>query len=186
MKKALIYIMAVFFVMGCASGPATKTDIVSQEVNRLSQPAKQLSSFSNFELQAMSLHDQVSNKRDKTAIAGQLEQKLRTKVLPLLEKWTADAKNSKAAGTLIIKPKLQSLRVVSGGARFWIGGMAGDSNIDMNLELVDGKTGTVIANPRINPSSSAIGGTRSVGATDRNLLNYIVDISYQYLTESYN
>ena len=64
---------------------------------------------------------------------------------------------------------------MGGGTRFWAGGLAGDSRIDMTLALVDEATGEVVARPRIDITSGGTAGGLSIGATDKNLLLYIVD-----------
>jgi hypothetical protein len=133
----------------------------------------------------MELSPGVADRKEKAEVAKQLDDKLRVRLLPLLDEWKADKSSSRTAGPLVIRPKLQSLRVVSGGARFLIGGLSGDSVIDMNLELTDSATGAVIANPRITRTASGIGGAWTFGGTDRNLLNYIVEIAHQYLVDSY-
>jgi uncharacterized protein YceK len=160
-------------------------EAAKNESSRLGAPSQPLSAFSDFELKPMELSAGVAERKEKAEVAKQLEDKLRTRLLPLLEEWKADKTGPRTAGTLVIQPKLQSLRIVSGGARFMIGGLSGDSVVDMNLELVDGKTGTVIANPRISRTASGIGGAWTVGGTDRNLLNYIVEIAHQYLVDNY-
>lgn len=55
----------------------------------------------------------------------------------------------------------------------------------MDLELKDAATGTVIAKPRVSRSSNAMASGWSVGATDRNLPNYMAEIWRQYLSDSY-
>ena len=57
----------------------------------------------------------------------------------------------------------------------------GESFIDLDLKLTDSATGQVVANPRVRRSASAMGGAFSIGATDRNLLDYITDIAHRYL-----
>lgn len=184
MKKLLFSMLLVFFMTGCAGSNVNQhSSIVNSEVGRLPHPAKSLSTYSKFEIKGMLLSDEISQMEDKAKVAHDLDGKLQAKIAPLLEEW--NNKNS-GAGTLIITPQLRTLRVVSPGARFFIGGLAGDSHIDMDLLIVDAKTGKEIANPRIMKTASAIGGGWSIGATDKNLLNYIADISYEYLKNNYN
>ena len=196
MKNALVC-LTIVLLAGCSSSSKSTSpqstapkisrleQVAKDESSRLGAPSQPLSAFSDFELKPMELSAGVAERKEKAEVAKQLEDKLRTRLLPLLEEWKADKTGPRTAGTLVIQPKLQSLRIVSGGARFMIGGLSGDSVIDMNLELVDGKTGTVIANPRISRTASGIGGAWTVGGTDRNLLNYIVEIAHQYLGDNY-
>ena len=185
MKKILICLVLFLSISGCAtSNKDHHTDIVNREVSRLILPIKPLSSYSNFKLENMVLNEKIRLKEDKTIVAKDLEVKLRAKLLPLLNEWNSNNSNAKS-GTLVIKPQLQQLYVVSAGARFWIGAMAGESRIDMDLKIIDAQTGEEIARPRIMITASAMSGGWSVGATDKNLLNYIADISFEYLRNNY-
>jgi hypothetical protein len=175
----------ILFAMGCASNPAKMSEVAQQESQRLAKPSRALSSFGRFELNTMQLAEAVTAEEDKIAIARQLEEKLQARLQPLFDEWQAAGSAKAHSGTLVIQPKVQQLRVVSGGARFWAGAMAGDSFIDMDMDLIDAESKTSIGKPRIYKSASAMGGGWSVGATDRNLLNYMVEITYQYLVDNY-
>jgi hypothetical protein len=108
---------------------------------------------------------------------------LEAKITPLLGEWRAASGDG--SGTLVIQPDAVKLKIVSSGARFWGGALAGESNVDINLRLINKASGKVIANPRIARSAGSMSGAWSIGATDQNLLRYVVDISYQYLAENY-
>jgi len=112
-----------------------------------------------------------------------LEEKLRAKLLPLFEEWGNGGNGTERK--LLVQPSVVHLRIISGGARFWGGALAGESHIDMDLKLVDAGSGEVVGAPRINKASGAFGGAWSVGASDRNLLDYIVAISQKYLVANY-
>lgn len=182
-KRTFLLLLLVFGLLmsgGCRQG--ARTDVALREAQRLPPPHRSLTSYSSFVLDPMVLDGRVREDSKKVRVAGDLERRLRDRLDPLLRSWSGSASGT---GTLIIRPALQSLYIVSGGARFWVGAMAGDSTIDMDLQLIDQATGEQIGNPRIVMNSSGMGGAWSVGATDRNLLNYIVDISYNYLVENH-
>ncbi len=101
---------------------------------------------------------------------------------PLLEDWEA---SSSGEGTLLIEPQLKGLRVVGGGARFWVGALAGDSHIDMDLKLVNDQTGTTVADVRIYRNADSMTGGWSVGKSDQNLDEYVTSIVHQYLSDNY-
>ncbi len=63
------------------------------------------------------------------------------------------------------------------------GAWAGSSNINMAFKLTDKENDKVVAVPRIDQVADAMAGGWSSGATDRNLLNYVVDISYHYFVK---
>jgi len=74
---------------------------------------------------------------------------------------------------------------VSGGARFFIGALAGNSDVKIKLVLTDSATNEVIGSPIISKQSGAMSGAWSMGSTGRNLVDYIIDISERYLTNNY-
>jgi hypothetical protein len=53
----------------------------------------------------------------------------------------------------------------------------------MTFKLTDKENDKVVAVPRIDQVADAMAGGGSSGATDRNLLNYVVDISYHYFVK---
>lgn len=197
MRKGLLCLI-VLGLVGCSSN-STSSDGTQAEPEkksesrvvtaaktqsaRLAAPSKPLASFSQFELKPFVLGAEVEQDKKKVKVAKQLEDKMSQKLQPLLDEWAAKA-GSGASGTLTIQPVVHGLKVVSGGSRFWAGGWAGNSFVDMNLKMVD-RAGTNIAEPRIERTADANAGSWTVGATDRNLLNYIVEISYQYLVRNY-
>jgi len=118
------------------------------------------------------------------AEAQEFERNLQAKLNPLLSEWNA-AESEGARGTLSIQTTLTKLKIVSGGARFWAGAYAGDSFIDMDLELVDKATGEQIASTRVRRDADSMTGAWSIGKSDQNLDDYIVSIVHQYLADNY-
>lgn len=184
MKDLLIPVVLVAMVAGCASDPARRTQVAREESARLTAPVTLLSSYGRFDLKPMEMSPEVANDAAKAAVAKDLEARVQERVQPLLAQWNAQGANAPAAGrTLIVQPRLMKLRVIGGATRFFAGAFAGTSSIDMDLELKDAATGAVIAKPRISRGAGAMAGAWSVGATDRNLMDYIADIAGQYLQE---
>jgi hypothetical protein len=75
----------------------------------------------------------------------------------------------RASSTLIVQGELTKLRIVGGGARFWLGGMAGKSEMAIYVKLIDASTGSVITERDIRDDSNPTAGAYSMGATDRAL-----------------
>ena len=186
MKRLLILIVAVAALAGCATDPGRRARVAQEESARLVAPTTPLSSYGTFELKPMEMAPEVANDSAKAAVAKDLEARVQARMQPLLAQWNAQGANSVAAGrTLIVQPRAIKIRMIGGANRFFAGAFAGDSSIDMDLELKEAATGTVIAKPRIVRNANAIAGTWSVGATDRNLLDYIADIATQYLQDNH-
>jgi hypothetical protein len=177
-------ILLLFIFVGCAADPRSLELVGKTEALRMSAPARKLSTFASYELKPMVLSPFVQNDAAKVKVAADLENAIRTKLQPLLDEWIAAPMDGRS-GTLSIEPRLAYLRVVSSGARFFAGALPGESNIDMDLVLTEQATGQPIAKTRINRNASAFTGGVSVGKTDQNLLDYIVSITYHYLTTYY-
>lgn len=184
MKNACMCLTVVFFA-GCSASPARLAAVAKQEASGLGTPSQPLSAFSTFELRPMKSSEGTAKRRGEIRLARQLEDKLHARLVPLIEQWKGGASGPRTAGTLVIQPELRTLHIVSGARRQWRGASSGDSLIDLDLTLIDGTTGTTIANPRISRTANAVGGTWTKGRTDRNLMDYVVEIAYQYLVDNY-
>ena len=179
----LLAVLLIVMLAGCAADPAKVEQVADQEAERLQAPSRPLSSFGSFELAAMTMSEEIRAEEGKVEEAREFEAHLIAKIQPLLQQW--NAAESDGQGTLLIRPELARLRVVSGGARFWAGAFAGDSFIDMNLVMVDEETGEVISNVRVERNADSMTGAWSIGKSDQNLDEYIVSIVHEYLEENY-
>lgn len=184
MNYVVIAVVAITFIAGCASDPARRAQVAAQESARLSPPTIPLSAYSTFELRPMAMGPEVAKDEAKAAVAKDLEGRLQSRVRPLFDDWNTQGTNRTGGGkTLIVQPHAMRIPVIGGATRFFAGAFAGESSIDMDLELRDASTGAVIARPRIIRNAGAMAGAWSIGATDRNLLDYIADIATQYLRD---
>ena len=180
----IVSLLICLLLVGCAASPERLESVGRSESARPAPPTKRFSSYATYEVKPMILSSAVKSDQAKVRAAGDLETVLRAKLQPLLDEWKK-APISGRSGTLVIEPQLASLRIVSGGARFWAGGFSGDSSIDMDLLITDQSTRQQIAKPRITRSADAMTGGWSVGKSDENLLDYITSIAYYYLTDNY-
>lgn len=184
MRIHAIVLITMLALAGCAASPEKLKSVASTESARLAPPSKPLVNFSHFDLKPMVLSPAVVREEGKVKEAKDLENRLRAFLQPILERWNAEPKSDQS-GTLIIEPRLASLKIVSGGARFWAGALAGNSNIDLDLVLIEKETGQKIASPRIKNESGAFAGGWSIGASDQNLKDYIAHTAGQYLKDNY-
>ena len=79
------------------------------------------------------------------------------------------------------EPHIDKLKVVSGGARFWAGAMAGNSNVVMKLRIIEKPSGTLIAEPEFYQRAAAMSGAWTFGAQDKDMLHRIVVLTNVYL-----
>ena len=181
MRTAVLVLCII--LSGCAASPEKLDSVGKTGAAQMVPPLRRFSSYASYELKPMVLGPAVQVAPEKVKAAGELEKTLRAKLQPLLEQW--NAASSDRSGTLVIEPQLASLRIISGGARFWAGAFAGESNIDMDLAVTDQGTGQQIAKPRITLKADAMAGAWSVGKSDQNLLDYIASIAHAYMTMNY-
>lgn len=179
--KYLAAALLALTVVGCASDPARRAEVAEWEAAGLARPLKPLSEFRDYEIKPIAMSTGVMADDAKAQVSQELGAKITARVTPLLHNWRTQKAQGASGSVLIIEPKVQQLRVISAGARFFLGYMMGESFIEVELKLTDSATGQVIATPHIRRSADAMGGTWSIGATDRNLLDYITDIVHRYL-----
>lgn len=141
-------------------------------------PERSLAEFASFRLDPMRRAAEISGEEAKNDYATKLEEKLTARLTPLFQEWHAARGGT---GTLVVRPDLEKLRIVSSGARFWAGSFAGSSEIELTLVLTDAETGDVIGQPQVGRSAGGMAGGWSVGASDKALLDYIVEITHHYL-----
>jgi len=87
--------------------------------------------------------------------------------------------------TLEIEPKIEEIKFVSGGKRFWAGAFAGSSAVVMQVNFKDADTGNTIAAPTFYQHASAMGGAWSIGGTDNAMLYRIAEIITDYVVRNY-
>jgi hypothetical protein len=182
MKKLSIIIL--FVLAGCAADPENLNAVAERVASHAAKPIKPLSAFSSFELRPIALSHKIERNAGKTAQAAILNKRMKITLSPLLAKWSSSSGNDNNR-RLIVQPELAKLRIVSGGARTFLGVFAGQSYITLNLNLIDGGTNEVIAKPRILKRAGAWAGAYTMGQSDLNLHDYIAYIVRRYLVINY-
>ncbi len=179
----ILAVLCLLLIAGCAANPEKVQQVAEAEASRLQAPSTALSNFSNYQLMPMSFDSEIEADKGKMREAKEFEENLRAKILPLLEDWAA--RSTGGEGKLLVEPQLKGLRIVGGGARFWVGALAGDSHIDMDLKLVNDQNGETVGDVRIYRTADSMTGGWSVGKSDQNLDEYVASIVHQYLTDNY-
>ncbi|MGC4027651.1 MAG: hypothetical protein QM696_02080 [Steroidobacteraceae bacterium] len=182
--KAFTGLVVCALLFGCAADPAKRAGVAQEEAVRLASPSEPLANFGKFELLPMTFAPEVMAKPEKVEAARAVETAVREQLTPLLDGWRSKA----AAGnsrTLSIQPRMMAVKITSGGARFWAGAMAGESQINMQLILTEKETGKLLAQPNVQRTAGAMAGAWSIGKSDKNLMLYIADITRKYLEDSY-
>lgn len=182
--RFLTIIWVVALTTACAPDPAKVENVATAEASRLRAPSQPLSSFSRFELEPMTFSQPIMAEEGKMREAREFEIAYNLRIRGLLDKWNTNVQSG-ARDTLVVRTELVGLRIISGAARFWAGAFAGDSFLDLDLILVNKHTGEEISNVRVRKNADAMGGAWSVGQTDQNLDQYVIEIVRTYLSNSY-
>lgn len=102
----------------------------------------------------------------------------------LFENVRSGSETEAADSDLIVQGELTRMRIIGGAARFWIGGMAGKSNMTVRVKLVDAGTGLVVAEKDISEDTNPTVGAWSMGGTDRALPTIIGGLIADYVVGS--
>jgi hypothetical protein len=75
----------------------------------------------------------------------------------------------KHGDALLVKGSVVNMRIVSGAARFWVGAMAGSSDMSVKLTFADSSTGKVVREKLLSSANNPFGAAWSFGSSDRSL-----------------
>jgi len=182
---------AAAIICGCASDkaePKAKTEPAAQETPKAktaykdreyaASPSKiKFGEFKSVELKETELaprYRNAGNQKSAKKIDEMLVAGLRG-IWPDLKVVSAGGEFSKSdQRTLQIAPRIEHIRLVSVGARIWVGAMAGGSDLVMHADYRDSSTGEIIANPDFWKGNNAWSGGRSWGAADNQIRDAVV------------
>lgn len=132
-----------------------------------------LGDFQAVEVKAVSLSEpfaaNTANQRALKKIDENVFLELKS-VFPDLKRIEEGQSFSTGGKTLQITPTIKEIKFISGGARFWVGAMAGSSAVLMEATFTDSSTGNVIAHPDFYREAGAHSGGWTVGGTDNKML----------------
>ena len=148
-------------------------------------PAEAFSAFHAFELKPLELSPEVAADKGKKDVTSVVQTHLTSMVLPIITAWNASP-TAENETTLVITPKIESIKKVGGATRFFAGALAGNSYVVMRLSVVAQPGDRVIAEPYFYQQAAAYGGAWSVGATDNDMLKRIARIAAEYLQANYH
>ena len=161
---AVVFVLAMIFTQGCGGTKMSKPAAPPQ-------PSKvKFSEFKNVEMKTIEISEQFASSGANQKAAKKINEHLANKmgmVFPGLNSGQEEGR------TLLIEPYIKEIKFISGGARFMVGAMAGNSGVLMKVTYTDKSTGAVIADPEFQRIANAMGGAWSMGATDNKILEEI-------------
>lgn len=181
MKTHLVPSVSILAVALLLSGCATT--YIKPVAGGNPPPETKFSDFSEFELQPITVNPKYAE--GNVRATNKIQEHMDTLVLPMVSNWESMAGPGARRGTLVIKPHIEDIKFVGGGARFWVGAAAGSSAVLMKVTFEEKETGRVIAEPSFYQRAAAMGGAWSMGGHDNDMLRRIVSLFQQYLQANY-
>jgi hypothetical protein len=187
-----LMLTALLAIGACAGGQkgtaakneAAKSDtaqVQSASIETVQQAKPLATKFDNVVFKELQTTNEI--KKDYTEALGEFE----ASVISHLKSKNAFAYVERERGMAIPGKSLQvginitDMRIASFGARFWGGVFAGNSFMNVELDLVDANSGRSLHTEKISSSTNAWGATYSFGASDRGLPKDMGQIVAEYL-----
>ena len=185
MDRIIKISLGLFFfgsVVFCLGGCATRDIYVDEHNNP--PPKYKFSDFSKFELKDVTIAPKYSAHPANKKAHRKIQENFNNKLGIILEAWN-QSQISSSKGTLVIAPEIVQIKFIGGGARFWVGALAGSSAVNMVVVYTEKETGEVVDRPNFYQHANAVVGGWSIGVTDNNMLDRIVDLIANYTVSNY-
>jgi hypothetical protein len=144
-------------------------------------PSLALGSFDRIEVSRIDMPENyASQKANKKALAS-LQKNLDEKIASTLTEWNARTPSNDPPRVLQLQPRVEKIKFIGGGARFFAGALAGKSAVLMRVRMIDAATGDVIADPEFYQHAAAMSGAWSMGGADNAMLARVTSLIVDYL-----
>ena len=148
-------------------------------------PAGTLAGYDKYELLPIAMGPPYAGDEGKEKAKAKIQEFMTAETGAIIAQWNTDAAGSTRGQSVVIEPRIEKLKVVSGGARFWAGALAGDSYVVMKFRIVEQPSGTLLAEPEFYQRAAAMSGAWTFGGQDKDMLNRIVSLANHYLESNY-
>lgn len=148
-------------------------------------PAGAFAGYDKYELLPIAMGPPYAGDKGKEAAKDKIQAYMDTETNPIIEQWNKEAAAGTRGQSLLIEPRIEKLKVVSGAARFWAGALAGDSYVIMKFRITEQPGGTLLAEPEFYQRAAAMSGAWTFGGQDKDMLHRIVALANLYLQSNY-
>jgi hypothetical protein len=93
--------------------------------------------FWQFELKRGSLAPPYAGQNANERASAKIQEYFDQRVAPIVDKWNRAATQPEAGRVLVIEPRIEHIKFIGGGARFWVGPLAGSSAVIIKVEYFD-------------------------------------------------
>lgn len=171
-------LLATVLVTGCAT--QIKTSLTQNP-----PPSEKFASFNRFEIHPITMGAPYAGQDANERATRKIQENLDLRASPLLQRWSEAADSTQPARTLVIQPRIEEIKFISGGSRFWAGAWAGSSAVILRASFMEKETKRIIAAPEFYARAAAMGGAWSFGGTDNAMLVRIANRLSDYLEGNY-
>lgn len=173
----VFFLISALLMSGCATN-------LSKPSHSLEPTTVRLGEFEQVEMKSVSISDgfaaHSANQKALKKIDELLFRDMRLLYPDLKRIEDGEAFSSGGARTLQITPHIKEIKFIGGAARFWVGAMAGSSAVLMETTYRDGANGEVIGQPEFYRAANAHAGGWTIGSTDNQMLENIVEDVINY------
>jgi hypothetical protein len=148
-------------------------------------PTNPLAGYDKYELAPIAMGPPYAGDAGKEKAKAKIQDHMTAEIGPVISQWNVDAAGSARGQSLMIEPRIEKLKVVSGGARFWAGALAGDSYVVLKVRMTEQPSGVIVAEPEFYQRAAAMSGAWTFGGQDKDMMHRIALITKQYLTGNY-
>jgi len=169
---------------GAVIGQALAKDEIQASAEVNPPPAEALAAFDRYELKPATLSDAYAGHKANQEALASFQRNLDERVGAWVAQRNAVAATHTPVRTLVVEPRIEKIRFISGGARFWAGALAGSSRILVTMKLTDAATGQVVATPEFYQHAKGMAGAWTFGATDNSMLVRSASLALDYLKDN--
>lgn len=144
-------------------------------------PTEALGGFDRYELTPAVLVGEYAGQPANEKALESFQRNFDERVGPWVAEQNAKPASHEPARTLIIEPRIDKVRFISGGARFWAGALAGSSRVLVKMKLIDKASGAVVAEPEFYQHAKGMAGAWTFGAADNSMLIRTASMALEYL-----
>lgn len=171
--------LAALLASACAVAYA-KDEIKPAGVNNPA-PAEALGGFERYELKPAVLMGVYAGQPANEKALESFQRNFDQRVGAWVTEQNAKPASREPVRTLVIEPRIEKVRFIGGGARFWAGALAGSSRVLVVMKLTDQASGTVVAEPEFYQHAKGMAGAWTFGAADNSMLIRTASMALEYL-----
>jgi len=177
-------VFAVFLL--ALSSPLWASETIEAASATNPAPAVAFSTFDRFEVAPIAMGSPYAGQNANDVALKDLQADMDRRVQPWLSAKNSQPGKSDPPRVLLIEPRIEKVKFVGGGARFWAGAFAGSSGILLKVRISDKATGALIAEPEFYQHAAAMDGAWSFGAADKAMLERTASLVADYLESNFS